>query len=68
MQISHPEWSNYPPGLTTFAWLSWLLLCCQVDCKEFLRVMQLNSAHLCGGVSGEEIQEQDDNSAADRED
>ena len=24
----------------------------QVDCKEFLRVMQLNSAHLCGGVTG----------------
>ena len=25
-----------------------------VNCKEFLRVMQLNSAHLSGGVEGEE--------------
>lgn len=23
-----------------------------VNCKEFLRVMQLNSAHLCGGIAG----------------
>ena len=31
-----------------------------VNCKEFLRVMQLNSAHLNGGVAGEEEQEEED--------
>jgi hypothetical protein len=31
-----------------------------VNCKEFLRVMQLNSAHLNGGVAGEEEEEEEE--------
>ena len=31
-----------------------------VACKEFLRVMQLNSAHLNGGVAGEEEVEEEE--------
>ena len=38
-----------------------------VDCKEFLRVMQLNSAHLNGGVAGEDDGEEGENKETNAE-